>query len=72
MEGIWQILAKALFYILLAVCGYGIKLLIAQLLTIQKELAAINAQLAEVRNSMLTKDEVRDIVKAELYEKGIK
>ena len=72
MENIWQNLAKILFYILLPICGYGIKLLIVQLLTIQKELAAINVQLAEVRKDMLTKDDVRDIVKAELYEMGVK
>ncbi len=72
MENIWQNLAKILFYILLPICGYGIKLLIVQLITIQKELASINVQLAEVRNNMLTKDEVKDIVKVELFERGIK
>ncbi len=71
METIWQNLAKILFYILLPICGYGIKLLIVQLFTIQKELASINVQLTEVRNNMLTKDDVKDIVKVELFERGI-
>lgn len=72
MENIWAIMVKVLFGILLSIFGYGIKLLIVQLLTIQKELAAINVQLAEVRKDMLTKDDVKDIVKAELYEMGVK
>lgn len=72
MENIWPIVVKVLFGILLSIFGYGVKLLIVQLLTIQKELAAINVQLAEVRNNMLTKDDVRDIVKVELFERGIK
>ncbi len=72
MENIWPIVVKVLFGILVSIFGYGIKLLIVQLLTIQKELAAINVQLAEVRKDMLTKDDVRDIVKVELLERGIK
>jgi hypothetical protein len=72
MENIWPIVVKVLFGILLSIFGYGIKLLIVQLLTIQKELAAIDVQLAEVRKDMLTKDDVKDIVKAELYEMGVK
>ena len=72
MEYIWPKLIKILFGILVTIFGYGIKMLICQLLTIQKELASINVQLAEVRNNMLTKDDVRDIVKIELYERGIK
>ncbi|MBQ9445035.1 MAG: hypothetical protein IJU61_00485 [Victivallales bacterium] len=72
MKNFWQILAKGAIYILLAVMGYFGKLAVTQLLTIQKELAAINVQLAEVRKDMLTKDDVRDIVKVELLERGIK
>jgi hypothetical protein len=72
MENIWPILAKVLFGLVVSIIGYGVKLLIVQLMTIQKELAAINVQLAEVRNNQLTKNDVRDIVKAELYERGIK
>lgn len=72
MENIWPILTKVLFGLVVSIIGYGVKLLIGQLMTIQKELAAINVQLAEVRNNQLTKDDVRDIVKAELYERGIK
>ena len=72
MKNFWQILAKGAIYILLTVMGYFGKLAVTQLLTIQKELAAINVQLAEVRKDMLTKDDVRDIVKVELLERGIK
>lgn len=68
----WQIVSRCLGLALIGVLVWIGKLAVVQLLDIQKELASINVQLAEVRNSMLTKDDVRDIVKVELYERGLK
>lgn len=48
------------------------KAAVVQLLDIRKELTSIDVQLAEVRASMLTKEDVRLIVRAELFERGIK
>jgi hypothetical protein len=68
----WQTVSRILGGILLALLVWLGKQAAVQLLSIQKELAAINVQLAEVRKDMLTKDDVRDIVKVELFERGIK
>ena len=68
----WQTVSRILGGTLLALLVWLGKQAAVQLLSIQKELAAINVQLAEVRKDMLTKDDVRDIVKVELFERGIK
>ena len=68
----WQTVSRVLGGILLTLLVWLGKQAAVQLLGIQKELAAINVQLAEVRKDMLTKDDVRDIVKVELFERGIK
>lgn len=68
----WQTVSRILGGILLGLLVWLGKQAAVQLLSIQKELAAINVQLAEVRKDMLTKDDVRDIVKVELFERGIK
>lgn len=68
----WQTVSRILGGILLTLLVWLGKQAAVQLLSIQKELAAINVQLAEVRKDMLTKDDVRDIVKVELFERGIK
>ena len=68
----WQTVSRILGGILLTLLVWLGKQAAVQLLSIQKDLAAINVQLAEVRKDMLTKDDVRDIVKVELFERGIK
>ena len=68
----WQTVSRILGGILLTLLVWLGKQAAVQLLSIQKELAAINVQLAEVRKDMLTKDDVREIVKVELFERGIK
>ncbi len=68
----WQIVSRVLIGILLAIMSYTGKVAVAQLLTIQKDLAGIKLELVKIQASMLDKDAVRDIVRVELYERGIK
>lgn len=68
----WQIVSRVLIGILLAIMSYTGKVAVAQLLTIQKDLAGIKLELVKIQASMLDKDAVKDIVRVELYERGIK
>lgn len=68
----WQVVSRILVGVLLAVIGYFGKMSVAQLLTIQKDLAGIKLELVKIQASMLDKEAVRDIVRVELYERGIK
>ena len=68
----WQWVSRVLVGILLAIMSYFGKVAVAQLLAIQKDLASIKLELVKIQSSMLDKDAVRDIVRVELYERGIK
>ena len=68
----WQIVSRVLIGILLAIMSYTGKVAVGQLLTIQKDLAGIKLELVKIQASMLDKDAVKDIVRVELYERGIK
>ena len=68
----WQIVSRVLVSILLAIIGYLGKITVAQLLEIQKDLSSIKLELVKIQGSMLDKNDVRDIVRVELYERGIK
>ena len=68
----WQIVSRVLVGILLAIMSYMGKVAVGQLLTIQTDLASIKLELVKIQSSMLDKDAVRDIVRVELYESGIK
>lgn len=68
----WQLISRVLIGILLAIMSYFGKVAVAQLLAIQKDLASIKLELVKIQSSMLDKDAVRDIVRVELYERGIK
>lgn len=68
----WQIVSRVLIGILLAIMSYTGKVAVAQLLEIQKDLSSIKLELVKIQSSMLDKDAVRDIVRVELYERGIK
>lgn len=68
----WQIVSRVLVGILLAIMSYMGKVAVGQLLTIQTDLASIKLELVKIQSSMLDKDAVRDIVRVELYERGIK
>ena len=68
----WQIVSRVLVGILLAIMSYFGKVAVAQLLAIQKDLASIKLELVKIQSSMLDKEAVRDIVRVELYERGIK
>ena len=68
----WQLVSRILIGVLLAVMSYFGKLTVAQLLTIQKDLASIKLELVKIQSSMLDKDAVKDIVRVELYERGIR
>jgi len=68
----WQIVSRVLIGILLAIMSYFGKVAVGQLLTIQKDLAGIKLELVKIQASMLDKEAVRDIVRVELYERGIK
>ena len=68
----WQIVSRVLIGILLAIMSYLGKVAVVQLLAIQKDLASIKLELVKIQASMLDKDAVRDIVRVELYERGIR
>lgn len=68
----WQLVSKILIGILLTIISYFGKVAIVQLLEIQKDLSGIKLELVKIQSSMLDKDAVRDIVRVELYERGIK
>ena len=68
----WQIVSRVLIGILLAIMSYLGKVAVGQLLAIQADLASIKLELVKIQSSMLDKDAVRDIVRVELYERGIK
>lgn len=68
----WQLVSKILIGILLTIMSYFSKVAIVQLLEIQKDLSGIKLELVKIQSSMLDKDAVRDIVRVELYEMGIK
>lgn len=68
----WQIVSRILIGILLTIMSYLGKVAVGQLLTIQADLAGIKLELVKIQSAMLDKDAVRDIVRVELYERGIK
>jgi len=68
----WQLVSKILIGILLTIMSYFGKVAIVHLLEIQKDLSGIKLELVKIQSSMLDKDAVRDIVRVELYEMGIK
>lgn len=68
----WQIVSKILIGILLTIMSCFGKVAVAQLLNIQKDLASIKLELVKIQSSMMDKEAVRDIVRVELYERGIK
>ena len=68
----WQLVSRTLGLGLIGLLVWLAKVAVVQLLDIRKELTSIDVQLAEVRASMLTKEDVRLIVRAELFERGIK
>ena len=68
----WQLVSRVLVGILLAIMSYLAKVAVAQLIAIQKDLASIKLELVKIQASMLDKEAVRDIVRVELYERGIK
>lgn len=68
----WQLVSRILVGILLTIMSYFGKVVIVQLLEIQKDLSGIKLELVKIQSSMLDKDAVRDIVRVELYERGIK
>ena len=68
----WQLVTRVLVGILLAIMSYLGKVAVGQLLPIQKDLASIKLELVKIQSSMLDKEAVRDIVRVELYERGIK
>jgi hypothetical protein len=68
----WQLVSKILIGILLTIMSYFGKVAIVHLLEIQKDLSGIKLELVKIQSSMLDKDTVRDIVRVELYERGIK
>ena len=67
----WQVVSRTLGLGLIGLLVWLAKVAVVQLLDIRKELTSIDVQLAEVRASMLTKEDVRLIVRAELFERGI-
>lgn len=68
----WQVVSRVLVGILLAVMSYFGKVSVGQLLEIQKDLSGIKLELVKIQSSMLDKEAVRDIVRVELYERGLK
>ena len=68
----WQLVSRILIGIFLTIMSYFGKVAIVQLLEIQKDLSGIKLELVKIQSSMLDKDAVRDIVRVELYERGIK
>ena len=68
----WQLVSRVLVGVLLAIMSYFGKVAVVQLLEIQKDLNGIKLELVKIQASMLDKDSVRDIVRVELYERGIK
>lgn len=68
----WQLISRILVGILLTIMSYFGKVAIVHLLEIQKDLSGIKLELVKIQSSMLDKDAVRDIVRVELYERGIK
>lgn len=68
----WQLITRCLVGVLLAIMSYIGKTTIVQLNEIQKDLTTIKLELVKVQNQMLDKDAVRDIVRVELYEQGVK
>ncbi len=68
----WQLVSRVLVGVLLAIMSYLGKVAVVQLLEIQKDLSGIKLELVKIQASMLDKDSVRDIVRVELYERGIK
>lgn len=68
----WQLVSRILVGILLTIMSYFGKVAIVHLLEIQKDLSGIKLELVKIQSSMLDKDAVRDIVRVELYERGIK
>ena len=68
----WQLVTRVLVGILPAIMSYLGKVAVGQLLAIQTDLASIKLELVKIQSSMLDKDAVRDIVRVELYERGIK
>ena len=68
----WQLVSRGLFLLLLGIIGYWVKMTFVQLAEIQRDLTAIKLELVKVQNQMLDKDAVKDIVRVELYERGMK
>ncbi len=68
----WQVVSRVLVGILLAVMSYFGKVTGGQLIEIQKYLSGIKLELEKIQSSMLDKEAVRDIVRVELYERGLK
>jgi hypothetical protein len=68
----WQLISRVLVGILLAIMSYFGKVAVGQLLEIQRDLSSIKLELVKIQSSMLDKEAVRDIVRVELYERGIK
>ena len=68
----WQVVSRILFVFVLGILSYFSKAAVTQLLEIQKDLNSIKLELVKIQSSMLDKEAVRDIVRVELYERGIK
>ena len=68
----WQLVSRGLFLFILSIIGYWAKMTFVQLAEIQRDITSLKLDIVKVQNSMLTKDDVRDIVRVELYERGIK
>lgn len=68
----WQLITRCLAILLFGLMSWIGKTTVVQLNEIQKDLTTIKLELVKVQNSMLDKDAVRDIVRVELYERGLK
>jgi hypothetical protein len=68
----WQLISRVLVGIVLAIMSHFGKVAVGQLLEIQRDVSSIKLELVKIQSSMLDIEAVRDIVRVELYERGIK
>lgn len=68
----WQIVARILGYALLSVMLWIGGRILVRLDQISTDLISLKLDLVKMQASMLDKEAIRDIVRVELYERGIR
>ena len=66
LKPVWEIVARAMTYLLIVICAFIGKEMVSQLKAIQADLTAIKLRLAVMESKSVTVEKVREIVESEV------